>query len=592
MPDVDSPNGVEPGPPPADPSVRLPWGIIDHRLHRAWQVGIVVTLCSGLFHLINLVGPSRGGLGPALVTPFRAAFIASWILLGAGFLAGRRRPRLDGSDALVAVLALVFLARGVFTPETLGTTLNWIVTGAGIFFLIKHGVRDKRDIRLLTVTIALAAVFIAACGLVEYVAKQNPLFDSIQIDAIGTDMRVEASSQYYRVRSLIGHPGFVGAILIGSTPLVCLVLWRRRLLLALSMLVLAIATFLTFSRGSWLIVVVFLVPILAYGGRFWLRRNFRWLVPVALILMALLVLDYTRREEVSTVLGRRPVETGLFWTTGNDGPYEVASGEADGVMPINKYLYFYVADGFFESRPESATVIVHYFDKGFGAIHVDYVSWDGPSNDGVTLKQSGYINKNNLHQWTSAAFSLQHPRFAGLMNSGADFRVVDDDSLSVFDSVVLLKGKMKLLQVVAEQWRSRAGSFSTRVDLYPLAWGVFKDNPLGVGLYNSPGTDHHAVDSLPLTWMMEFGWLSVPLLALLLLVVAREGIHAFKAKTGPAVVMFLGLLLLLLHGVHLMILYDKPSLTLFSAIGAIYALVRPWRRGGAVVNLSNSDLML
>ncbi|MBE3066643.1 MAG: hypothetical protein IMZ73_04300, partial [Chloroflexi bacterium] len=109
---------------------------------------------------------------------------------------------------------------------------------------------------------------------------------------------------------------------------------------------------------------------------------------------------------------------------------------------------------------------------------------------------------------------------------------------------------------------------------------------------NSPGTNHHAVDSLPLTWMMEFGWLAVPLLALLLLGVTREGIQAFRAKTGPAVVMYLCLVLLLLHGGHLMILYDKPSLTLFSAIGALYVLVRPWKKRGATINLSNSDLML
>ncbi|MHB8923500.1 MAG: hypothetical protein ACYC51_08930, partial [Thermoleophilia bacterium] len=378
-----------------------------------------------------------------------------------------------------------------------------------------------------------------------------------------------------------------------AAPLVALVFWRRRLLLALSSVAVATAVFLTFSRGSWLIASMFLAPILAYWARFWLRRNLKWLAPVALIPLVLVVLDYSRREEVSTVLGRQPVETGLFWTTGNDGPYIVASGEADGVTPVNKFLYFYVEDGFFGLRPESATVIIHYFDKGYGAIHIDYDSWDdSPADDGGTVRRSGYINKNNKHQWTSAAFLLERPAFAGRMHSGADFRIVDDDSVLVIDEVVVLKGKMKLLQVVAEQWQSRAGSFSTRVDLYPLAWSVFKDNPLGVGLYNSPGTDHHAVDSLPLTWMMEFGWLSVPLLALLLLVMVREGVWAFKARTGPAVVMYLCLLLLLLHGGHLMILYDKPSLTLFSAIAAMYVLVRPWRSGGAAVNLSNSDLML
>lgn len=593
MPDVDSPNGVDPGRPPVDPRAGAVADRRDQWLHRAWQVSIVATLCCGLFHLINLVGPSRGGLGPVLITPFRATFIASWMLLIAGFLAGRRRPSLDASDALVAAVAVIFLTRGIFTPETLVTTLNWIVTGAGIFFLVKHGVRSQRDIRLVTVTLAVAAVVIAISGTVEYIAKQNPLFDSIQVDVIGADTRIEASSQFYRVRSLIGHPGFVGAIMVGTAPLVTLVFWRRRLLLASSLTAIGASLFFTFSRGSWLIAILLLIPILAYGGRFWLRRNFKWLAPLALIPLVIVTVDYTRREEISATLGRVPRESGLSWTAGNDGPFMVASGEADGINPLNKFLYFYVADDFASSPPDSATLIIHYFDKGFGAIHVDYDSRNGTDgNADGGYKSSGSFNKSNSQQWTSAAFSLDQPLFDGGMNSGADFRIVDDDSMFVIDEVVLLKGKMKLLQVVSLQWESRSGSISTRADLYPLAWSVFIENPLGLGLFNSPGTNHHAVDSLPLTWMMEFGWLAVPLLALLLLGVAREGIQAFRAKTGPAVVMFLCLLLLLLHGGHLMILYDKPSLTLFSAIGALYVLVRPWKKRGATINLSNSDLML
>lgn len=567
--------------------------VLAGHLHLAWRVALVITIGAGLFHLINLVPAGRAGLGPALITPFRAGFIAAWLLLVAEYIIARRRPRLDYVDGAVAALAAVFILRGLLTPETLGITLNWLVTGAGVFYLVKHGIRSARDLRLVVLTLAVAVVIISLATLTEYAFKKNPLFESIQVDAVGIDTRMGGSSQFYRVRSLIGHPGFAGAILVAGAPLVMLAFWRRRLILAASLMLLGVGVFLTFSRGSWILGALFFAPVLIYRGRFWLKRNAKWLAPAVILPALLVTYDYMNREEVHARLGKKPVEEGLVWTKGKDGPYAIASGEADGVIPYNRFLYFDIDDDFYSAGDGPVTVIVHYFDRGSEGIHVEYDSWDETAGDrSGAYALSGYISKTDSHQWTTAAFYLEKPRFEGRQNGGADLRVVDDESLFVVDEVVVQKGKLKLPTVIAQQWESRAGSFGSRVDLYPFAWSVLKENPLGVGLYNTPGTNHHAVDSMPLTWLMEFGWLALPLLGMVLVVASREGYLAFKARGGPAVVLYLSLALLLLHGGHIMIIYDKPSLVMFAAVGAAYASLRPWRHGGALVEAAGRDFML
>jgi hypothetical protein len=561
-------------------------------LHQAWRVSIVITIAMGIFHLVNLIGGSRAGFGPTLITFFRVSFTISWLLLVAEWVAIHRLPRLDRADAVVALLALVFVVRGAFTPETFVTTLNWIITGAGVFYLIRFGTRNARDVRLVLVAMVGAALVIAFSGLFEYAFKMNPLFDSIQIDVIGVDTRIAASDQFYRIRSLVGHPSFVGAILLGSMPLTLLVFWRRRWLLAGSMALLAAGLFLTFSRGSWIIGTLVLLPIIIFRARDWLRRNLKWVAPLAILPVAIVAFDYLNRDEVSAQFGKEVKEKGLHWIRG-DGPVVKTSGEADGIQPYERFVYFDVGDDFYYGGNQGpVTLVIHYFDRGTGAISIEYDSTeaDGGSDGGIYTPTTS-INKTDSRTWTTAAFYIQDPRFGNRQNSAADFRIVDDDSSMTLGEVIVQKGRLKLPGVVAQQWQSRAASLSTRASLYPFAWEVLKENPLGVGLFNTPGTNNHAVDSLPLTWIMEFGWPGFLLILGLFLLVAWECRMAWKEPRAPAVVLLISIVVILLHGSHLMILYDKPSLVLTAAIAAIYANIRPWRRGGAVIGLSNRDCM-
>lgn len=556
-------------------------------LHRAWRVAVILTICAGLFHLINLAGPGRSYLGLTLVTPFRAAFAVAWIILVAELMASRRRPCLDIADGLVAAFAALYLLRGIFYPETFGIAFNWVFTGAGVFYLVKHGIRDRHDLRLVVVTVSLAIVAIAFTGLFEYAVKSNPLFESIQIDAVGNDSRIEASDQFYRVRSLVGHPGFVGAILGAGVPLIMLTFWRRRLLMAVLLAAAGMGLFLSFSRGSWLLIAIFLMPVLAYRGRYWIKRNAQWLAALLIALAIFITVDYLRREEISFRVDRQ-ADNGLTWVMGREAP--LVGGEAEGMKPGNNRLYFNVSDSFYLPEDGSATVIVHYFDTGTGPVYIEYRSRDEAAGRN-NITHSGHITKTDSKQWTNAAFFLERPNFDGSSES-ADFRIVDDDSQIVLDEVVLQKGKLKLPSVVAQQWRARAGSFDTRADFFPLAWSVLLEHPLGVGLFNSPGTNHHAVDSLPLTWIMELGWPAFALLGFIVLAAVREGLNVLKAKRGPAVAIYLSIMFLMLHSVHLMILYDKPSLVLFSVMAAVYTLIRPWRRQGAILKASNEDFMI
>lgn len=547
-----------------------------------WRVGVTGTIVTGMLHLLNVVEWGRIPVGPAFVTPFRAAFLCSWVFLLLLFAVERRLPRLGGVDALVLAFSLVFFLRALLTPETAGIALNWLSTAAGVYFLVRLGIRDQRDVRVVLYAVTAAVLAICLFGLVEYGAKSNPLFDAIAVDAVGTDKRIQASSQFYRIRSLVGHPGFVAAIILAGMPLVVLV-FRRRLMLASALLAAGAALFLTFSRGSWLLWAIFLPPLLLARSRFWVRGNLKWLAPALALLALLVAFDYWNREAAVVRFDKPLVQEGMIWSKGGDGPVVPVTG---GVSPFGCFIYFQVDAAFASGDQGPATVVVHYRDNGLGALRVDYYSSDRSKADKRTgSTPTASINKTGTGASTVAAFYLEDPVFDGRLNRGADFRVVDEDNRVVIEQVELLKGKMKLPEVIMNQWSSRSASFSTRTGLFSFAWSVFRDNPWGVGMFNSPGTGNHAVDSLPLTWLMEFGWIAFLLLATIAVTFSREALAAYRGRKGPAALLFMSLLLLLLHGGHLMILYDKPSIVMLGSLAAVYAAVRPWRKNGPDVEL-------
>ncbi len=569
-------------------------------VHLAWQVGIVITVCAGLFHLINLVDAGRWELGPLLLTPFRTAFIATWLLLPADYLLNRRRLRLDYADVIVALLAAVFLLRGMFVAETFGIAVNWVLTGAGMFFLVKHGTQGRRDICLLMYTITVAVLVICLFGLVEYVAKSNPFFESIQVTAIGADTRIAASEQFYRIRSLVGHPGFLSAVLLIAAPVAAMVFRRRPWLLAAVMLLMAIVIFLTFSRGSWLLAALVIIPALIYSGRRWLRRNLRWIGLAVLIMAAVLVLDYWSRDAVELDLAEPAPGRGLRLLDEPEAPYETMEGE--GVRPLANRLFFQVQDDSISEDGSAVTVVVRYLDAGRGQLRIEYspasvdagspVSGEdrGTEDRGTVVweRSTPPIDKTDTQMWTIGAFYIEEPGFTA-DPAAADFSLYDGDNLTRVSRVEVQKGKLKWPDVVAQQWITRKGSLVTRMGFFPFTRDLLRQHPLGVGLFNTPGTDHHAIDSLPLTWMIEFGWPGLLLIAGLIWLLVSEGIKVLHHPRGLPAAVYLSLLVMALHGLHLMIIYDKPSLVLSATLAAVYADIRPWRRGGPVAAVRERD---
>jgi len=560
----------------------------DRLLRLVTRAALSLTVAAGMLHLFNLVGWGRWQLGPFMLTPFRAAFIVSWLLLIAGMVRQRRLPRLDALDAAVIIFALAYAGRALFTPETLGIAANWLVTAAGVYFLVKLVVRDRADLRAVLISIVASVVLIAAFGLVEYAAKANPLFDSIEVTAIGADSRISASGQFYRVRSLVGHPGFTAAVLTAAVPLAMLLLWRRPVAMAAAVVALLGSLFLTFSRGSWLLAALIFIPLALVLYRSSVRRYLQWAALAALVAAAVLAALYWTRGEAYIDFTGSVQESGVRWSRGT-GAATVISEE--GIMPQEYYVYADVDAQTFGEAPGAATVVVHYRDEGLGVLRVDYLPASrepGETDDWRILPR---INKTDTGNWTNAAFYLDQPLFEGHPYN-ADIRVVDEDNSSVISRVEVHAGRMDPVSQVVHQWEARSASLSTRFETYPLAWDTARANPLGVGPFNSPGTDHHAVDSLPLTWLMEFGWAGALVAAALALLVVRESYRVATTPWAPASVIFLAALTLILHGGHLMILYDKPSIVMLSALAALYSLTRAVTPRGPAVEAGFSDCYL
>ena len=536
----------------------------------AWRLTAGLTVCAGMLHLLNLVGWGRWQIGPLMLTPFRAAFLAAWLMLIMVLLYERRLPRLDSFDIIIVVFSLLYFMRSLFNPETTVIGLNWLATAAGVYFLIKLGLRDKEDIRAVLFSLVAAIVAIAVFGLFEYAAKTNLFFDAIEINAIGADNRILASEQFYRVRSFVGHPGFAAAVLTSSIPLLMLVLWKRRTILTMTLAVIITVLFFTFSRGSWILAALVFLPLSLVLYRSSFKRYLQWAALALLLVVAVLMAMYWTRAELFVEFAAVVRESGIHWSEDSNSKTVVSS---EGISSLERFMYFDIDPQSIGGNPESATVVVHYLDDGLGVLRVDYLTAGQELDDPAGWWTSPPINKTGTGQWTNAAFYLERP----LVVDGdgiADIRIVDEDNAAVVRRVEMYEGRMDLVSQVLHQWESRSASLPTRFKMYPFAWDVARANPWGVGIFNSPGTQHHAVDSLPLTWLMEFGWAGIMLLLALVFLVVREGMRLATSGWLPESIFFLAIVMLLLHGGHLMILYDKPSIVMLSALAAIFTAIR------------------
>jgi O-antigen ligase len=172
---------------------------------------------------------------------------------------------------------------------------------AYIFFMIIYVVRDRRQFRVLVVTMLICFTLIAAFGLVQKAMGEtwSKQFNEKWLgDKLGypTDVNYvagESSAQAYRINSTFAHPNILGGYLVFALPFFVSFLsltWRlqRYRLFLLVLIALGInlgALFLTGSRAAWVAagIIAFLYGIFGFFD----RRM--WLVLVTVLLVFVLI---------------------------------------------------------------------------------------------------------------------------------------------------------------------------------------------------------------------------------------------------------------------------------------------------------------
>jgi putative inorganic carbon (HCO3(-)) transporter len=144
----------------------------------------------------------------------------------------------------------------------------------GIYFLIFHFAKDRKDISDILLLSVLAGVIISMVGLYQYFYVHEPFHFRIN------DFRLKAYATF-------GQPNAFGSYLIGIVPLSIGLFnyydsWRLKLLLLSSSFVMSLALFATFSRGSWIGLV--------FGMGIMFAVTYKRLSTISLLLTSLTVL--------------------------------------------------------------------------------------------------------------------------------------------------------------------------------------------------------------------------------------------------------------------------------------------------------------
>ena len=272
---------------------------------------IAVCLCA-LFVFVSFV-PHRylpapkGGVSGVLVGAMRllpAACAAGSFLLWFLVRRGRLRELLRTSlfPELLALL-LIALAGGLGAPNTLfsfSRAIYYSITGGLIYFLSVRAFDTTRRISGFLSLAVTSAALVSLYGIAEFLAGRNPLFHSVFASGNTFYARFALKEYAHRIYATVGHPVFLGAYLAMLLPLAFFLLLnaertRTRLLAQAGAGVIAVALFLTFSRGAW---VACAAALTLYP------RRKRWkvcgvpLVFAGLVLAVLLIAGWGRMAEI------------------------------------------------------------------------------------------------------------------------------------------------------------------------------------------------------------------------------------------------------------------------------------------------------
>lgn len=177
---------------------------------------------------------------------------------------------LGALDLIVIVFTFYLLIRNIAEPTYL-YAIRYALYGICIYYLMALiSVREGRGLRLIGRAILAVILITAVYGLIEYLLQTNPIYQDY-ISQIVKEPRVTL----HRIGSTVGHPVPYGAFLIQAIPFAVLAWVQARSKLSLAVaasatLIGAIALFLTYSKGSWIVAV-----LLALGSLILLRGHGR-----------------------------------------------------------------------------------------------------------------------------------------------------------------------------------------------------------------------------------------------------------------------------------------------------------------------------
>jgi O-antigen ligase len=256
------------------------WDRIGRALDWAILVAVLV-LCAkiALEGLTFMPAAGFGGHRRLLADDERAALLIGGAALARWFLGGRALPApLIGGLAAVAAVCLVSLAR----------TTDIYATRDEIFFLVPVVVlalaiivslTDRAKTRAILVGLALIATTEAGIGLGQFVSReQTPAYWL---------SRAFAAVIHTRIHGTLANPNVLGEFLligIGVSALLAMDLpGRARLLPGLTLALAVAALPLTYSRGAYAGLVVF---VLSAGWLLWPVRRRAWPVLVVIVAVA------------------------------------------------------------------------------------------------------------------------------------------------------------------------------------------------------------------------------------------------------------------------------------------------------------------
>ncbi len=280
-------------------------------------------------------------------------------------------------DIAVLMFMAYLLARNVFNPAGL-VAIKYVVYGIGILYTTALVSRQRKPLLILIYLIVILSSLTAVYGLFEY-ALQNNFLHSGAIP--------QPPSEIHRLGSTLAHPVIYGAFLVQIIPFCILVLIQskgfRQHAFGITTSIWTIeAIFLTYSKGSWIVVTIMLI-VSAYI--LLVKGHYRLFVLLAGMLIFLVLLTgifwYQTNSEISQRASQSIIVRSKIWTGTVEAiqdNYLTGVGLRNGNREIIKYIdNQWLKEWLKASKIVSPTIDNYYLSLFLEGGIVGFILWLG-----------------------------------------------------------------------------------------------------------------------------------------------------------------------------------------------------------------------